>query len=276
MRFFNYRCLAILFLTIITQVAFGQVANFTTSTPSGCSPIIVNFTSTSTGASSYLWNFGNGNTSPVANPSATFPTPGNYTVTLTINGGVSTKSTTITVYPKPIPNFTASSASAAAGQSIVFTNSSTTGGSTTITSYQWDFGDGSPSSTTTNPSHVYSTPGNRSVSLTVTNSSGCISSTNKMIIITAPVGIEEKDETNFFSIYPNPSTDFITVTQSNNLNDSQIQVFDLNGKLINSIALKAGETSIKMDVSNYPKGNYVMRLVSEKNENVATKNMIVN
>ena len=42
------------------------------------------FTSTSTGATSYFWNFGDGNTSTLQNPTHTYATPGTYTVTLIV------------------------------------------------------------------------------------------------------------------------------------------------------------------------------------------------
>lgn len=50
----------------------------------GCeAPFTTNFTATSTGAS-YLWDFGDGNTSTLANPSHTYQSPGIYTVKLII------------------------------------------------------------------------------------------------------------------------------------------------------------------------------------------------
>jgi hypothetical protein len=48
----------------------------------------VQFTDTSTGTpTSWLWNFGDATTSTLQNPTKTYSTPGDYTVTLTVNGG---------------------------------------------------------------------------------------------------------------------------------------------------------------------------------------------
>lgn len=47
----------------------------------------VQFTSTSLGAVSYLWDFGDGTTSTLASPTKTYTTSGWYNVTLTLNGG---------------------------------------------------------------------------------------------------------------------------------------------------------------------------------------------
>lgn len=48
---------------------------------------IVTFTSTSQGASSYLWDFGDGTTSTLQNPTHVYTSDGAKTVTLKINGG---------------------------------------------------------------------------------------------------------------------------------------------------------------------------------------------
>ena len=62
---------------------------------------IVNFTNTSTNGTSYLWDFGDGNTSTNQNPNHTYTSNGNYTVTLTTYGNdtcysdISTKSVNI-------------------------------------------------------------------------------------------------------------------------------------------------------------------------------------
>ncbi|WP_233554675.1 M14 family zinc carboxypeptidase [Deinococcus cavernae] len=73
----------------------SPVASFT-KTVSGLS---VNFTSTSTDAdgsiASYAWNFGDGTTSTLANPTKTYSAAGTYNVTLTVkdNGGLTSTTT---------------------------------------------------------------------------------------------------------------------------------------------------------------------------------------
>jgi PKD repeat protein len=76
------------------------------------------------------------------------------------------------------PDFTITNA-AGCGGTFNFTNSSVA--TTGIASYEWDFGDGS-TSTTTNPSHVYVTPGTYFVTLTVTDNNGCRSDIRKVIV----------------------------------------------------------------------------------------------
>lgn len=61
----------------------------------------IQFTSTSSGATTYLWNFGDGTTSTSAAPTKNYTAAGNYNVTLTINGGPGTL--TINNYIKILP-----------------------------------------------------------------------------------------------------------------------------------------------------------------------------
>src|SRR4051812_18644890 len=94
-------------------IASAQTADFTAAPPSGCAPLPVGFTNTSTGTTSsttYEWDFGNFITSTLKDGSTTYLTAGTYTVKLTITEGSkkNTKTMTITVYPAPKASYTAS------------------------------------------------------------------------------------------------------------------------------------------------------------------------
>ncbi len=66
-------------------------AAFTASVTAGVAPLTVRFTDTSAkNPSSWFWDFGDGNTSTAQNPIHTYTIPGNHTVTLSINGNLST------------------------------------------------------------------------------------------------------------------------------------------------------------------------------------------
>jgi len=52
-----------------------------------------------------------------------------------------------------------------------------------IIAYSWDFGDGSPFSNLKNPVHTYASYGIRNVTLTVTNSNGCIEDTTSQVVV---------------------------------------------------------------------------------------------
>lgn len=159
--------------------ATAQTPGFSANNTAGCAPLSVVFTaSLPPNVANYSWNFGNGQTSlNTNNVPVTYATAGTFTVTLVINytGGtqdVITQNNYITVYTPPVANFTANPTQVCVGQSVQFTNT-TAQGSGTINSWQWDFGDGSPLSTTQNPSHVYTLPGNYPITLIATDVNGC-------------------------------------------------------------------------------------------------------
>jgi YD repeat-containing protein len=62
------------------------VAEFTGWPLTGVAPLLVTFTNSSTGASSYLWSFGDGGNSTEQNPVHTYTTGGTYSVSLTVTG----------------------------------------------------------------------------------------------------------------------------------------------------------------------------------------------
>jgi len=148
----------------------------TFSAPAACFGMTNSFTDQSTITSGtiqvYSWDFGDGFSSSLRNPTHKYLQTGTYTVSLTVtssNGCSGTVSKPVTVNPVPSADF--SNTTVCRNQSTSFTNlSSVTGGS--ITSWSWSFGDGSNSSIQ-NPSHVYMISGNINVGLIVTSSNGC-------------------------------------------------------------------------------------------------------
>ena len=157
------------------------VTSFTTSGNSGCAPLTVVFTNTTTGAVSYSWAFpgGNPSTSVDTNATVVYTNPGTYTVTLTATNasGTSTATTTITVNTVPAPSFT----SVVNGAVVAFTNTTNNG-----TSYSWAFGDGN-SSSMQDPTHTYAADGVYTVVLTATNACGTATSTQTVTVVTPPV-----------------------------------------------------------------------------------------
>lgn len=144
------------------------------------------FNNVSSGASTYLWNFGDGRTSSVINPSNTYAAAGTYTVTLKVtssNGCVDSSSNTVTIYPNPVSDFTTTNV--CNGFVSSFTNASTG-----ASSYLWNFGNGN-TSTSTNPTYTYPTPGNYTVTLTAKTSNGCTQSVSKS-----------------YTVYSSPNADF--------------------------------------------------------------------
>jgi PKD repeat protein len=164
---------------VVSTVATTPVAAFLSTVESGTAPLTVQFVDSSVNTpTSWVWSFGDGNTSTLQNPSHTYTTEGTYTVTLTVtNAGGSdtmTKARYISVtYAEPLTSFTSNVTRGPAPLSVGFTDTS----NNTPTSWKWKFGDDA-TSTDQNPTHKYTEPGTYTVSLTAKNSAG--SNTTKM------------------------------------------------------------------------------------------------
>ncbi|HEY1022585.1 MAG TPA: PKD domain-containing protein, partial [Flavisolibacter sp.] len=174
------RSLLLILFCCLHAVAWSQIkANFTATTRSGCSPLVVYFSDSSAGTpNKWKWDLGNGVTSILQNPSATYFNPGTYTVKLIASNATAADSVVktqyITVYESPKVSFNANKTGGCFPLPVKFSDNSTAG-SGNIVSWQWDFGDGTVS-TEKDPLHVYTAAGNAMVTLRVTNSFGCVTS----------------------------------------------------------------------------------------------------
>jgi gliding motility-associated-like protein len=156
---------------------------------SGCAPHTVHFINNSSGATSFAWNFGNGNTlnttQNIDTVIYTYLVPGTYVVNLHATNGCSDTSTTetITVFAKPTASFTLSTYIACVGEQITCSNASTG-----ASSYLWDFGDGITSSLA-QPVHSYAAAGIYLVKLKAFNQNAngitCIDSLMSQVIVSA-------------------------------------------------------------------------------------------
>ena len=139
---------------------------------------------------SWSWNFGDGTSSTIKNPQHKFSTTGPYTVVLEVtdnDGAKKSISKTITISQpeppnnQPTANFSFNPSTATTNDTIQFTDTSIdTDG--TITSYLWNFGDGT-SSTSKNPKHRYTTNGVYSITLEITDNDGATDLTSKAILV---------------------------------------------------------------------------------------------
>lgn len=155
--------------------AYPLNASFTPNATSGCAPLHVGFTdATGNGTPTvWAWNFGGDGTANTQNPTHVFTTPGTYWVSLNASNACSfdieNKTGLITVSSNTIAaDFSADDTSAVTGQTITFTDLSTGG----PVDWEWSWGDLTSNGTSQNPTHVYASPGNFTVILTVTNECG--------------------------------------------------------------------------------------------------------
>ncbi|MBI4647672.1 MAG: PKD domain-containing protein [Bacteroidia bacterium] len=170
-------CIVSLLFIPLNSIKAQLNAGFVPDTLAGCSPLIVNFTNTSTGNfSSWLWNLGNGITSVYQDVQAIYTQPGNYTVTLIISNGITsdTAAQTISVFAHPIANFSAVNTAGCKPFQAIFQDLSSVDPDygSEIIEWNWTFGDGG-NSEAQSPVHIYSNTGVYSVTLHIIDINAC-------------------------------------------------------------------------------------------------------
>jgi len=144
------------------------VASFSANVTGGNSPLSVLFTdASSNNPTSWLWSFGDGETSTLQNPVHTYASPGDYTVRLTVTNQYDSDTLVKTSYIHVTDGFTVDFVgiplSGTAPLMVTFTDQ-TTG---VPTAWSWNFGDGA-TSTQQNPVHTYTAGGTYTVTLQAT------------------------------------------------------------------------------------------------------------
>jgi len=215
-----------------------------------------NFTDQSGGnVTAWNWNFGDGTTDNSQNPIHTYDFPGTYTVCLIVNNGCTdticqTVSVSCTI---PNANFTSVVGN---GGSVVFTNTTTP----TADNYSWDFGDGT-TSTLENPTHVYTTSGNYTVCLLITDTCGTDS---LCALISVDVFASLEGLVNgSFAVYPNPTTGMIKITATNlPQNNWELTLVNSLGQIL--LQKKKTESSLNENIAltEFANGIYFLKVKS--------------
>jgi gliding motility-associated-like protein len=169
---------------------------FTATHTASCkAPLTVNFTDQTTpAATSWLWNFGDGQTSTAQNPSHTYTTTGNFNITLTVTSGGScpgstTKNAFVTVHP---PTATIGGILAACtkgtGSLSTINPAANVNAVDGVATYAWTApGSNEGSSTSATPGFTYNTAGTYTISLTATTTGGCTTTATQSVTIGTPV-----------------------------------------------------------------------------------------
>lgn len=231
--------------------------------------LTVNFSDqSSAGVTNWYWDFGDGNSSTLQNPSHSYGAQGNYTVCLISSNacGADTTCKTITVTcVSPVAGFTQS----VNGWTISFSDIS----AYNPTSWHWDFGDGGTSNQT-NPVHVYQSLGTYQICLVVDND--CGTDTTCRYIDIKPTGIGDLDEQVNMEVFPNPSSDKVQINVSSSDEDiREITLMDAVGQHVRAYRAAQGSKSeeLRWDVNDLAAGVYLIQVQFENS--VMTKRFIV-
>lgn len=145
------------------------VAAFTSIYNCG-TPVTMDFTNQSTGANNYTWDFGNGQTSTLTNPTVDYPVPGTYTVSLIVSnqyGCTDQIDQIITVYPNPLMSFSLPVLEICAGDVLPLVANISN-----VDSFVWDLGNGTIL-TGDSIGYSYTTPGSYFITATAYGGGGC-------------------------------------------------------------------------------------------------------
>ena len=145
-------------------------------------------------------------------------------------------------------------------QTVSFNNLSEQG-----TSYAWDFGDGA-TSTDPNPVHQYNQDGTYPVQLISTNA--CGSDTIEKSVIINTTGIDNSDNQDGLSIFPNPNSGsfYVRFSINDELKNALLEVFNIVGKKVymKQVISSSNNALEEVDLGDIAKGVYQIRLSNDE------------
>jgi PKD repeat protein len=198
-------------------ITVESFVDFSASLTQGGNPLVVDFTDTSTGptVTAWTWDFGDGTSSTLQNPTHTYEVAAtsSFTVSLTVffepsQSDTLVKTNYITVESPLVVDFAASPAQGVNPLVVDFTDTST---GETITAWNWTFGDGN-TSTLQSPTHIYQVAQSTTFTVSLT------------VFVGQPGNTLVK--TDFISVDPAPLAIDFTATPAQGANPLQVAFDD--------------------------------------------------
>lgn len=215
---------------------------------------LVTFTDlTANDPTSWSWNFGDGGSSTLQNPTHSYLANATYNVCLTASNvlGSGTYCGSVVISSAvlaPIANYTFS----AIGLTVNFTDVSLN----SPASWSWDFGDGSALSSVANPSHTFAAAGEYIVCLTTTNAAGSDEECKTIGISTAIDDVFA----DAVQIYPNPTSATFILHSPVSLQLSDIQIINTLGQTVSYVATNSDNNNWQITITQPQAGNYFLKL----------------
>jgi len=237
------------FDSVIVNVGVNTApqVSFSTATTDVCLPFDVSFNNTTTNATNYLWNFGDGGSSTDEFPIHTYSTEGIYTVTLFATVGSCADSDSvigmITTHLSPIVDLGPDVSS----NSVVYDLDAGPGFST----YLWNNG-ATTQTITADTNGVYC--------VVVTNSNSC-SDSDCVGVALDVMGISSANQSDEWAIYPNPASELTVIRYPLSVNSvSKLNIYDTMGRQIYSRKLTG--TELMLETVSWNKGVYHVEIIS--------------
>ncbi len=253
----------------LPEPAVPPVAMFTSEPQPGGLQVI--FRDASTGPpTSWNWDFGDGGTSAAQNPVHTFPSAGEFLVSLTVSNSAGTNNTSQFVpVGADIPELKADFTFVVSASGLIVTFTDTTTGASH--SHLWEFGDGG-TSTERNPIHEYISADEYQVRLTVTDAGGASSTAQKLVAAGAPPPTADfdwtpkktgTDPTGLRIVFSDASTGNPTMWSWNFDDGSTATCTAPDTSCVNPVHdyLVSGSYGVKLTVSNTGGSNDITKLV---------------
>lgn len=214
-------------------------ASFSVNDNNICAGQTVTYTNTSSGATSFTWNFpggspGSGTTSPIT---VTYATAGTYTTTLTATNSFGSNTITQTVTVNSLPSVTSTSNYGTVcdnGGNFVLSGGSPAGGTYSGTGV---------SGTNFNPATAGA--GTHNITYTYTDGNGCSNAAVGSVVVAPCSGIDGNGLENVH-IYPNPTTQIVYITGLSNAEHTYSIISTVGQEIRNGII--TGDGSIDLGV----------------------------
>ncbi|HEY1047647.1 MAG TPA: PKD domain-containing protein [Bacteroidia bacterium] len=248
------------------------LANYTVKDSAG----VYTFTNTSTGANKYKWYFGTGDSSELKDPTHSFSGTGYYSVVLyaydTTKSNCYDLISKMYYYYRCRSMFNIGPDSVTNYSAIIYNTSVVDSG----TNYIWYFGDGD-SSTSMNPTHVYSGQGPYTLCLYIYSNSCSsyycdtvsfdslgnfnglgIPFSIKVVTPGSTVSVKDVVKNQHLKVWPNPTASEVNL-YSEEKSIQMIQLSDVSGRMV--INETTDTNSMKIDLSNISQGLYNLKVI---------------
>lgn len=186
---------------------------------------------------------------------------GRYFVSILHNGtDYSTDTITVAVFPIPTVTLSGNVDSVCNnGGAVQLTGGSPAGGSYTVNGAAAAGGSYDPSA---------GAPGNKTIRYTYTSPDGCSATATEPIYVKNCItGIEMLQSELQVNIYPNPASNMFFIESNERLMGGIAKVYDIQGKLVTSIAIDNTKTAI--NTSNLSDGWYTIQIIDTKGKPAA-------
>lgn len=81
------------------------------------------------------------------------------------------------------------------------------------------------------------------------------------------LAVEDVQKHNSITVYPNPTSGFVTIQNAKNSNLKHVEVYDASGQLIKNFNLSNGFNKAALDMSMLSNGTYILKVKSENEDN---------